>query len=137
MSNKKNNFTVPGDEIKLLLKIRGQSQTSLAATTGISLYVLNKFLNNITFISKKGHPFTLQVPHIKTAISQYLNIPNEILWSSAGSTSLRKIIADEMIVKKSTSKRLPQKQETKPWRFTTFIKNIVSLGKRKLMGVKQ
>lgn len=129
MSKKNENLTVPTDEIKLLLKIREQSQKSMAAVTGISLFVLNKFLNNKTYKDKHGNDCALEVPHIKAAIAKYLNIPDEILWSSAGVTTLKQLIADEMVAKKRTSKKTAVNKKEKPWKINTFIKNIIALGK--------
>jgi len=129
MSNKNKKLTVPTGEIKLLLKSRGQSQTSMAAATGVSLCVLNKFLNNRTYKDKSGNDCTFNVPHIRSAIAKYLNIPQEILWSSAGSATLKKLFADEMAAKGRFPKKTYKKQKTKPWRITTFVKNIIALGK--------
>jgi hypothetical protein len=129
MSKKNKNLTVPTDEIKLLLKIRGQDQKRLAAGTGISYFVLNRFLNNITYKDRTGDDCVLDVPHIKTAIAKYLNIPSDILWSGSGSAELKKLIADEMVLKKHFDRKLAPPPEKKPWKISTFIKNIIALGK--------
>lgn len=129
MSNKNKNFTVPTQEIKLLLKIRGQSQLGIARSAGVSNVVLNKFLNKVKSRNGHGNGYYYKVPHIQQAIAKYLDIPQETLWSSAGSATLRKLIADEMVAKKRIPKNTSPKKKMQPWNIITFFKNIIALGK--------
>ncbi|MCK9195471.1 MAG: helix-turn-helix transcriptional regulator [Syntrophales bacterium] len=138
MSNDAKIFYVSTDEIKTLLKVRGQSQTSLAKETGISLWVLNRFLNQKSFILKNGSQASLNVPHIKRAISEYLNISEKILWQEEGIEVLKKLIATELVASKGKRKTTHHIQTApeKPWRVTTLLKNIVNLGKHSMFWGK-
>ncbi|MHB8772995.1 MAG: hypothetical protein ACYC7J_18525 [Syntrophales bacterium] len=134
MSNSDSDFYHPTDEIKLLLKIRGQNQTTLSKATGISLHILNKFINHKTFKGKNGENYYYKVPHIKKAVEQYLNIPGDVLWTLPGREALRKIIADEMIKAHGFKKQPEIKRREGQWKVKTFLKNLVSLGKHHFFG---
>ena len=113
-------------EVKALLKARGITLKRIAAEKNISYTILSKTLSETTYKNQKGAEIKYQVPHIHRAIAEYLNIPNEELWSPEGKEILARMITEEAV--KALSIKKESASLRRRWSLRWFFRNLIKLG---------
>lgn len=122
-------------KIKRLIKLRGQNLKVLATREKINYFLLSKYLSQKGYRTYGGREHPYKVPHIKKAISEYLDIKCNDLWGLEGEKILDGLIEEAItrkIQKEIGGKRFAQGAGRRKWNFKKFLTNLYSLGKYSL-----